>query len=205
MSGRTVFILSFGQTATLYIFQGHKPVMDISICLCNRNTLFLKWQFCLYNILTLLLLLFIMTMVIALKLSHRICGQHTRAHISLVHFRHNGLRLLFVYSMQSGSIHIKIFACYTMLSHYLQVLDGVLYVNSVVFCRVQSARFSLLECTLILGWYCQVSLYPFNHEPRKFNTFYNEAVGILILGYLKMCRTTSRAKLLVRWMGKSWR
>ena len=31
MSGQTVFIFFNGQTATLYIFQGHKPVMNISI------------------------------------------------------------------------------------------------------------------------------------------------------------------------------
>jgi len=100
--------------------------------------------------------------------------------------------------MQSGSIRVKIFACYTMLRHYLQILHWVLYVKSAVFSRVQSARVKVLGVSLILGWYCQVSLYPFNHDRRQFNACYNEAVGILILGYLKMCRTMGRGKLLVR-------
>jgi len=51
---------------------------------------------------------------------------------------------------------------------------------------------------LILGWYCQVSLYPFNHERRQFNACYNEVVGNLILGYLIMCRTMGKGKLLAR-------
>jgi len=51
------------------------------------------------------------------------------------------------------------------------------------------------ECTLILGWYCQVSLYTFKHELRQFNACYNEAVGILNLGCLKVWRTVGRGKL----------
>ena len=78
-------------------FSGSQTSYEHSICLCNRNVLFLKWQFYRYCILTLLLLLFIMTVVIALNLSHRICGQDSRAPFSLVHFRHNGLRLLFLH------------------------------------------------------------------------------------------------------------
>ena len=71
--------------------------------------------------------------------------------------------------------------------------------TNIALCLIRKlcSFLSNAECSLLLGLYCQVSLYPFNHERQQFKACYNEAVGILILGYLKVWRTMGKGKLLV--------